>query len=137
MYNTVLSSFFATQDVWMMSDRPRDALLAQALQLGFTEEMFDKALTNQELSAGIDTMRNQAINDFGLTGTPTFYINGKQLTGERTLADLAAEIDPLLPPGEAPAQPVPSGPAAPAPSGAATPVEPAAPATPATPAAGG
>jgi protein-disulfide isomerase len=103
MYDTVLESYLATQDVWMMSDRPRDALLAQAIQLGFTEEMFDAALTNQELAAGIDTMRNQAIDDFGVTGTPTFYVNGKQLTGIRSLQDLAAEIDPLVPAEPAPA----------------------------------
>ena len=41
-------------------------------------------------------MRNQALNEFGLEGTPTFYINGKQLTGDKTLEQLAAEIDPLL-----------------------------------------
>ena len=41
-------------------------------------------------------MRNQAVNDFGLEGTPTFYINGKQLTGEKTMEQLGAEIDPLL-----------------------------------------
>ena len=42
-------------------------------------------------------MRNQALKEFGLEGTPTFYINGKQLTGDKTLEQLlSAEIDPLL-----------------------------------------
>ena len=37
-------------------------------------------------------------NTAGVTppGTPTFYINGKTLSGEKTLEQLAAEIDPLL-----------------------------------------
>ena len=65
-------------------------------QLGFSEAAFNEALTNQELFNGIDAMRNQALNDFGLEGTPTFYINGKQLTGEKTMEQLATEIDPLL-----------------------------------------
>ena len=33
-------------------------------------------------------MRDQALNDFGLEGTPTFYVNGKQLSGEKTLDQL-------------------------------------------------
>ena len=115
MYHTVIESYFATQDVWAYSDRPRDALLAQAIQLGFTEESFDAALTNQELATGIDTMRTQALDEFRLEGTPTFYINGKQLTGDKTIDQLAAEIDPLLPPETAaPATPANSTPAAPA-----------------------
>ncbi|SFZ86100.1 Protein-disulfide isomerase [Devosia enhydra] len=124
MYHTVLESYFATQAAWMSSDRPRDALLAQAMQLGFTEESFDAALTNQELATGIDTMRNQALEEFRLEGTPTFYINGKQLTGDKTIDQLAAEIDPLLPPESA----APAAPATPANSTPATPANTTAPA---------
>jgi protein-disulfide isomerase len=41
-------------------------------------------------------MQEQATNEFKLEGTPTFYINGKQLTGDKSLEELKAEIDPLL-----------------------------------------
>lgn len=44
----------------------------------------------------MELVRQQALDEFGLTGTPTFYVNGKQLTGDKTLEELAAEIDPLL-----------------------------------------
>jgi protein-disulfide isomerase len=95
-YHNVVATFFKTQDQWMTAEKPRDAILAIAKQLGFTEESFDAALTNQDLFKGMETLRDQAINDFKLEGTPTFYVNGKQLTGEKTLEQLAAEIDPLL-----------------------------------------
>jgi protein-disulfide isomerase len=95
-YHNVVATFFKTQDQWMTAAKPRDAILAIAKQLGFTEESFDAALTNQDLFKGMETLRDQAINDFKLEGTPTFYVNGKQLTGEKTLEQLAAEIDPLL-----------------------------------------
>jgi protein-disulfide isomerase len=36
------------------------------------------------------------VNDFKLTGTPTFYLNGKMLTGEKTIDELSKEIDALL-----------------------------------------
>lgn len=95
-YHDVVGTYFKTQDTWMTSDKPRDAMLAIALQLGFTEESFEAALTNQDLFKGMETLREQAMNEFGLTGTPTFYVNGKQMTGDQTLEALAAAIDPLL-----------------------------------------
>lgn len=95
-YFEVVSAYFHVQNQWTRSDKPRDELLAIALQLGFTEESFEAALTNQELFTGMETLRNQATDEFDLTGTPTFYINGKQLSGVKSLEDLAAEIDPQL-----------------------------------------
>ena len=82
-----------------------------AKQLGFTDASFDEALKNQELFAKMETMREQALNDFGLEGTPTFYVNGKQLTGDKTLDQLKAEIDPLVPAGFQPTTPAAETPA--------------------------
>lgn len=95
-YHTVIETYFKTQDQWGTSQTPRDAILEIAKQLGFTEQSFDAALTNQELFTAMETMRQQALDEFKLEGTPTFYVNGKQLTGDKTLEQLKAEIDPLL-----------------------------------------
>ncbi len=96
-YHNVIATYFKTQNEWGMSDKPRDAIFTVAQQLGFTEESFSAALTNQEVFAGIEAQREQALDEFGLTGTPTFYVNGKTLSGGKTLEQLAAEIDPLVP----------------------------------------
>lgn len=96
-YHNVLSTYFKTQTTWASSQTPRDAILEIAKQLGFTQESFDAALTNQELFTGMEALREQALDEFGLSGTPTFYVNGKTLTGDKTLEQLAAEIDPLVP----------------------------------------
>ena len=96
-YHNVISTYFRTQTIWGTSDKPRDAILDIAKQLGFTQESFDAALTNQELFTGMEAQRDQALDEFRLQGTPTFYVNGKLLSGDRTLAQLAAEIDPLVP----------------------------------------
>lgn len=108
-YHNVISTYFRTQQTWGASDKPRDAILEIAMQLGFTQETFDAALTNQELFTGMETMREHALNDLGLEGTPTFYVNGKTLTGDKSLEQLAAEIDPLLPAGTAPTLPAGAG----------------------------
>ena len=96
-YHNVLSTYFKTQNTWATSQTPRDAILEIAKQLGFTQETFDAALTNQALFTGMEAVREQALSEFGLSGTPTFYVNGKTLTGDKTLEQLAAEIDPLVP----------------------------------------
>jgi protein-disulfide isomerase len=95
-FHQVIDTFFKTQGTWGLAEKPRGALLEVAKQLGFTEESFDAALANQDLFAKLQTMQKQAAEEFKLEGTPTFYINGKQLTGEKSLEELKAEIDPLL-----------------------------------------
>lgn len=95
-YHTVIETYFKTQEQWGTSETPRDAIFEIAKQLGFTEQTFEAALTNQELFTAMETMRQQALDEFKLEGTPTFYVNGKQLTGDQTLEQLKAEIDPLL-----------------------------------------
>jgi len=95
-YHAVVETYFKTQPQWMASQNPREAILGVAKQLGFTDESFNTALENQALFTGMESVRKQALDEFGLSGTPTFYINGKQLTGESTVEGLAAEIDPLL-----------------------------------------
>lgn len=96
-YHNVLATYFKTQADWAASQAPRDAILEIAKQLGFTQETFDAALTNQDLFTGMEALREQALDEFGLAGTPTFYVNGKTLTGDKSLEQLAAEIDPLIP----------------------------------------
>jgi len=95
-FHNVIGTYFARQADWARSKTPRDAILALALQLGFTEESFNKALTNQELFAGMEKVREQALKEFDLTGTPTFYINGKMFSGNQNIEQLRAAIDPLL-----------------------------------------
>jgi protein-disulfide isomerase len=95
-YYEVIDTFYDNQDKWVSSDKPKDAIEAIAVQLGFTKDSFEQALTNQDLPKGIQAQRDQAANDFKMTGTPTFYVNGKQLVGEQTIEELSAAIDPLL-----------------------------------------
>lgn len=151
-YHGIVDAYFKQQPTWMV-DSPKQPMLDIAMQFGYTLESFEAVLTNQELVAGMNAMAEQADVDFGLEGTPTFYVNGKTLSGEKTLEQLAAEIDPLVPadfvattptaapatapvvdpattPAVDPAATPAAEPATPAadPAGAMAPVEPAAPA---------
>ena len=108
-FNSLLDAFFRTQEQWAFVENAQEPIFNIAQQFGFTRESFEATLKDPAAQAAqLTALGDQAINEIKREGTPTFYINGKQLTGEKSLADLAAEIDPLIPadfkPTEAAAQ---------------------------------
>ncbi|HVZ14358.1 MAG TPA: DsbA family protein, partial [Bauldia sp.] len=75
---------FDHQDQWAFVDDPKTALLNLVKQAGFTEDSFNACLTNQQLLDGVNWVQDRAEKMFGVGSTPTFFVNGKKLTGEQT-----------------------------------------------------
>lgn len=94
-YMAVVETLFAKQAEWAVNE-PRAPLENIAKQLGFTDETFKQCLTNQKVLDGIEDVRNRAVQKLGVNSTPTFFINGKKLTGDVPIDTLAKEIDPYL-----------------------------------------
>jgi protein-disulfide isomerase len=65
-------------------------------QAGFTQESFDKCLTDQKLMDDIVKIRSRAADGFGVASTPTFFINGKRMTGAPTLEEFDKAFSALL-----------------------------------------
>ena len=95
-YIDVIETYFQTVNTWATSDTPRDEIEKVALQLGFSKESFEAALTNQDLFARLDKVRQQAMDKFDVTGTPTFFINGNKIVGAATMDALSSAIDPIV-----------------------------------------
>lgn len=93
-YLPLLDIFFKTQEDWV--PKPLEGLRAIALQAGFTETTFMACLNNQEVAKKIFAVRQKG-QSFGVTGIPTFFINGERYEGENTLEAMKAKIDSLLP----------------------------------------
>jgi len=91
----IVETLFAKQPEWMVA-KPIPPLLEIAKQFGFTQESFDKCLANQKVLDGIQEVRDRAAEKLGVDSTPTFFINGKKLTGDQPIAAMAKEIDPYL-----------------------------------------
>jgi protein-disulfide isomerase len=109
---------FEHQKDWAFGEgNPVPKLFEFAKQAGFTQESFDKCLTDQKLLDDITSGRTRAAEVFGVNATPTFFINGKKLDGAPTIEAFDKMISPIL--GSA-AGPAPTdqaaAPAAPAPS---------------------
>jgi len=92
-YFPMIDIFFKTQATWL-TNWP-EGLSNIAKQAGITKESFDKILKDQALAKGILDVRDQA-SGFGVTGVPTFFLNGERLEGEVTIETLREKIDPLL-----------------------------------------
>jgi len=91
----IVETLFAKQSEWMVQ-QPVPALREIAKQFGFTQESFDQCLANQKVLDGIQDVRDRAAEKLGVNSTPTFFINGKKLTGDQSIDALAKEINPYL-----------------------------------------
>ncbi len=93
----MVETLYAKQADWAFTNgNPVPKLFDIAKQAGFTQESFDKCLTDQKLLDQITAQRARASQTFGITSTPTFFINGKRLTETPTVAAFDKVIEPLL-----------------------------------------
>lgn len=93
----LIDVLFEKQEEWAHSSgNPVPKLFDIAKQAGFTQESFDKCLTDQELLDKITARRELANTKFGVKATPTFFINGKRLMKTPTLEALDEVIEPML-----------------------------------------
>ena len=60
------------------------------------EQTFNSCLDNQQLAEGIDKVRSQAAEKFGVNSTPTFFVNGKRVNGALTIEEMEKEFAPYL-----------------------------------------
>ena len=93
----LIEVLFEKQNEWAFGEgNPVPRLFEIAKQAGFTQESFDKCLTDQKLLDEITSGRTRASDVFGVSATPTFYINGKKLDGAPTIEKFDQMIEPLL-----------------------------------------
>jgi protein-disulfide isomerase len=83
----LIAALFAKQDDWAFVRTPLPELFKFAKQAGFTQESFDKCLTDQKLLDDISAIRSRAAETFGVGATPTFFINGKKMAAAPTLEE--------------------------------------------------
>jgi protein-disulfide isomerase len=83
----LITALFAKQEEWAFVRNPLPELLKFARQAGFTEESFYKCLRDQKLLDDITAIRARAVDPFGVSATPTFFINGRKFTAAPTLEE--------------------------------------------------
>lgn len=93
----LIEVLFEKQKDWAFSEgNPVPKLFELAKQAGFTQESFDKCLTDQKLLEEVTAQRTRASEVFKVSATPTFFINGKRLQDTPNMASFDKMIEPLL-----------------------------------------
>lgn len=72
-----------------------DSLKGYAQQLGLDTDAFDQCLDSGEYASEVQNDLAQG-QDYGVTGTPSFFINGRLLRGARPFSDFQAIIEEEL-----------------------------------------
>jgi protein-disulfide isomerase len=95
----MIELLFAQQKNWAFIEKPLDGLANIVKQTGMSQETFEKCLKDQALYDKVNMVRDRGAEKFGVNATPTFFINGKRVSGEMTVEQLDKELTPLLPKG--------------------------------------
>jgi protein-disulfide isomerase len=93
-YYPVMELLFKEQRQWV-SDRIQLLMTFAVTRLGFTENSFNACLANKDLLDRIMQMRERAVK-FGVSSTPTFFINGNKFGGNMTTRQLEDRIASYL-----------------------------------------
>jgi protein-disulfide isomerase len=95
----MIELLFGQQKNWAFIDKPLDGLANIVKQTGMSQETFEKCLKDQALYDKINMVRDRAAEKFNVNATPTFFINGKRVSGEMTVEQLDKEMASALPKG--------------------------------------
>lgn len=94
-YYAMIDALFETQSVWAGKGNPVPELLRLSKLSGMTEADFKACLGNQELLTKMVEGRNKAVRDFGVTSTPTVFVNDKKL-GDSTFESVSKAVEAAL-----------------------------------------
>jgi protein-disulfide isomerase len=124
-YFAMIDVMFQTQPNWVVEGPDAlDHLLQLARQAGFSKEKFDACLADKDLFKKIVDERQRANDVFQVDSTPTFFVNGKRMSGEHEIKDFEAMFTGIEKPTETAPPPAAENSAAPAESeGSATPAQ--------------
>jgi protein-disulfide isomerase len=92
--NLLVDQLFSRQKSWAFVDDPIESLFAVAERVGMSQADFESCLKNQDLYAKINQSRKRAAEALSIESTPTFFVDGRKLTGEQAITDFDQIIDP-------------------------------------------
>ncbi|MTH96026.1 DsbA family protein [Roseibium sp. RKSG952] len=95
-YFDIIDLMFKEQRNWAFTNDPYNSLLNFSKQIGFTQESFEKCLTNQGLLDAVNGVRDRAAQEFGVNSTPTFFVNGERHVGALRFDEFKTIIDQQL-----------------------------------------
>ncbi len=96
-YFAVTDRLLHLQASWAFSSDWTSPLKQIVAPLGIGSDVVDACLADQALRNGILDIRQDGMTTYGVTGTPSFFINGTPLVGAQPYDVFAAAITAALP----------------------------------------
>jgi protein-disulfide isomerase len=91
--NLLIDQLFTQQKTWAFVEKPIEPLLGIVKTVGFTQVDFETCLRNQDLYEQVSQSRERAAEAFNIDSTPTFFVNGRKLTGELSIVDFDHAVE--------------------------------------------
>ena len=92
----MIDLLFVQQKNWAFTDKPFQGLSTLVRQTGMSQETFENCLRDQSLYDNVNKVRDVGAQKFGVDATPTFFINGKRVSGDTSIDELAKQFAPFL-----------------------------------------
>jgi protein-disulfide isomerase len=87
-YSDIVENLYAHQEEWAFAKNPLEKLKERAKTLGYTDESFMSCLRDQALLDKIVSVRDLASKEFGVTSTPTLFVDGKIIRGPSHISQI-------------------------------------------------
>jgi protein-disulfide isomerase len=94
--NAIVDLLFDQQKNWAFTDKPLEALSNLLKQTGMTQASFETCINDQALYDKVNQVRDNAAEKFGVDATPTFFVNGRKISGVLTPDALDQLLAPML-----------------------------------------
>jgi len=98
---SLLDLLFHTQTQWAVQN-PIEPLFNVVKQAGFSRESFNSCLdtrnneNSRKILNAIESTRNRGADKLQVSSTPTFFINGKRVSGALSIEEMEKELAPYL-----------------------------------------
>ena len=95
-YFGFIDMLFRGQATWAGSPNPREELEKTARLVNMSAEAFDGCLQNASILQGIQTRAQEAQQKYQVSSTPTFFIDGRKLSGAIPYDEMKGILDAAL-----------------------------------------
>jgi len=96
-YFAFLDALFASQSSWARSDDPRESLIQLAGLGGLSRDKAEACLASEAMQDAVLQVRLDGQEEFQISSTPSFIINGEMMTGNQSIDEFATLIEAATP----------------------------------------
>jgi protein-disulfide isomerase len=89
-YFTVLDVIYQSQATWARASDTWSAIQKVLRDAGLSQSLIDACVATGGLEQGVTAIRQQGVDTYGVSGTPTFIVNGAKVVGNVPLAALTS-----------------------------------------------